>query len=280
MCDLPQRRCSRRTTPMWCEQAEIRWARCGLFEVAAWPFQSLKSSALTRMWRWCQVQSSQKERAETRRGCCCNFADGVALKVRFSHAQYMKMTRDEHVLGFKSCDISICWWIWMLSFLLKLIWIGIDFLLLKFFATFGSVSGLPITVTFGSVLGPQVTVELQVNSWLQSPTRWEPFVAGTMHRRPESTKERVEPTILSLIAVEIRHLTRFALLLQLRFLRYMCLNHVATWVWLITVARIWIKTRFGFRICIIFCNRVFGLDLNLKNLNYFTGIWKRLKVTA
>ena len=156
---------------MWCEQAEIRWARCGLFEVAAWPFQSLKSSALTRMWRWCQVQSSQKERTETRRGCCCNFADGVALKVWFSHAQYMKMTRDEHVLGFKSCDISICWWIWMLSFLLKLIWIGIDFLLLKFFATFGSVSGLPITVTFGSVLGPQVTVELQVNSWLQSPTR-------------------------------------------------------------------------------------------------------------
>ena len=31
-----------------------------------------------------------------------------------------------------------------------------------------------------------------------------------------------------------------------------------------------IYTRFGFRICIIFCNIVFGFDLNLKNLNHFT----------
>ena len=61
---------------------------------------------------------------------------GVALNVWFSHGQYMKMTRDEHVLGYKSCDISIYWWIWMLSFLLKQIWIGIDYFLLNFFATF------------------------------------------------------------------------------------------------------------------------------------------------
>jgi len=27
-----------------------------------------------------------------------------------------------------------------------------------------------------------------------------------------------------------------------------------------------LKTRFGFPICIIFCNIIFGLDLNLKNL--------------
>jgi len=27
-------------------------------------------------------------------------------------------------------------------------------------------------------------------------------------------------------------------------------------------------------------NTIFGLDLNLKNLNHFTGIWKRLKVTV
>jgi len=34
---------------------------------------------------------------------------GFALKVWFLHAQYMKMTRDERVLGFgfESCDISI-----------------------------------------------------------------------------------------------------------------------------------------------------------------------------
>jgi len=83
--------------------------------------------------------------------------------------------------------------------------------------------GLQIIVTFGSVL------RLQVNSGLQPPTRWEPFVAGTMLRRPEPTKEKVEPTILSLIAIEIRHLTRFALLLLLRIQRDMWRNHVATW---------------------------------------------------
>jgi len=106
----------------------------------------------------------------------------------------------------------------MLSILLKQIWIGIYFLL-KFFATFGSLSELQITVTFGSILGLQVTVGLQVNSGLQPPTRWELFVVGTMLRRPEPTKAGVEPTILSIIAIEIRHLTRFALLLQLRILR-------------------------------------------------------------
>jgi len=67
----------------------------------------------------------------------------------------------------------------MLSFLLEQIWIGIDYFLLNFIATFGSVLGL------------------------QPPTRWEPFVAGTMLRRPELTKETVEPTILSIIATEI-----------------------------------------------------------------------------
>jgi len=97
----------------------------------------------------------------------------------------------------------------MLSFLLKQIWIGIDYLLLKFFAT------------FGSVLRLQVTVGLQVNSGLQPPTPWEQFIAGTMLHRPESTKETIEPMILSIIAIEIRHLTRFPFLLLLRVLRYM-----------------------------------------------------------
>jgi len=138
------------------------------------------------------------------RECCCNFSVGVALKVWFSHAQYMKMTRDEHVLG--SCNISIYWRIWMLLFLLQQIWMGIDYFLLNFFATSASVLGLHITVTFGSVLG------LQVNSGFQRGTRCEPFVASTMLRGPEPTKKRAEQTILGIIAIEIRHLTRFALL--------------------------------------------------------------------
>jgi len=105
----------------------------------------------------------------------------------------------------------------MISFLLNKIWIGIHYFFLNFFATLGLVLGLP------------VTVRLQVNSGLQPPTRWEPFVAGTMLRRPEPTKETVEPMFLSIIAIAITHLTRFTLLLLLRIQRYMWRNHVATW---------------------------------------------------
>jgi len=54
---------------------------------------------------------------------------------------------NEHVLVFwcKSCGILVFWWIWMLSFLLNQIWIGIDDILLNFFTTFGSVLGLQVT---------------------------------------------------------------------------------------------------------------------------------------
>jgi len=45
----------------------------------------------------------------------------------------------------------------MLSFLLKQVWIGIDYFLLNFFATFASVLGLQFTITLGSVSGLQVT---------------------------------------------------------------------------------------------------------------------------
>jgi len=83
--------------------------------------------------------------------------------------------------------------------------------------------------TFGSVFGLQATVVLQVNTGLQPTTCWEPFVAGTILCRPEPTKERVEPTNLSIIAIEITHLTKFTLLLMLRIQRYMGLYHVATW---------------------------------------------------
>jgi len=50
-----------------------------------------------------------------------------------------------------------------------------------------------------------------------------------MLRRPEPTKEGIEPRILSKIAIEITHLTMFALLLLLRSLRYTWRNHVAIW---------------------------------------------------
>ena len=69
-----------RTSPTWrtppiymCrKQAEIGWVRRGISIVAwchsvkfcilaAWAFQSQQSCALTRMWRRCQVQLSQKE---------------------------------------------------------------------------------------------------------------------------------------------------------------------------------------------------------------------------
>ena len=152
------------------------------YALAALPFQSQQSGALTSMWRWCQIQPSQNERAIDavcwkNEECCCNLSVGVALKVWFSHAQHMKMTRYEHLLGFKPYDTSIYWLIWKLWFLFKHNWFPIDDFLLNFFAT------------FGSVLGLQVTVRLQVNTGLQPPTRWEPFVAGTMLCRPEPTKE-------------------------------------------------------------------------------------------
>ena len=73
-----------------------------------------------------------------------------------------------------------------------------------------------------------MTVGLQVNTRLQPPAHWETFVAGRMLRRPEPTKEGVELTILSIIAIEIRHLTMFAPAMLLRILRYMWRNHVAT----------------------------------------------------
>jgi len=103
----------------------------------------------------------------------------------------------------------------MLSFLQ--IWTGIDDFLLNFIGI------------FGSVLGLQVTAGPQLNSGLQPPICWGPFVAGTLLRRPEPTKETVKPTTLSIIVITITGLNRFTLLLLLRIQRYMWRNHVATW---------------------------------------------------
>jgi len=119
----------------------------------------------------------------------------------------MKMTGDEHVghLHLNLATIQHIDGFGCYLFCLSTFGLGIDYFVLNFFATFGSILGLQVTVTFGSVLGLQVTVGLQVNTGLQPSTRWEPFVAGTMLRRPEPTEERVEPTILSIIAIEITH---------------------------------------------------------------------------
>jgi len=65
--------------------------------------------------------------------------------------------------------------------------------------------------------------------WIAATDTLGPIFAAIMLRGPKPTKERVEPTILSIIAVEITHLTRFTLLLLLRIQRYMWRNHVATW---------------------------------------------------
>ena len=141
MCNSPPTGCAWRTTPVWHEQTEIRWSRRGIFTVAwcdsvklcalaARRFQTQQSGASTRICRWCQVQPSQKERAIG--AVHCKRRDVVAtslLALHWKSGFRMPNTwkwRDEYVLGFKSCNISIYWWIWMLSFLLKQIWIGID----------------------------------------------------------------------------------------------------------------------------------------------------------
>jgi len=106
---------------------------------------------------------------------------------------------------------------------------------------------------------------LQVNSGLQPPTRWEPFVAGTMLRRPEPTNEKVESTILSTIAIDITHLSRFALLLLLRILRYVWRNHVATWAQANNSGRNLDSNKIRFLHLHYILQYRFGLDLNLKN---------------
>jgi len=60
----------------------------------------------------CQAQQLQKERATgavhcKNKGMLLQPLVGRCIESVFSHYQHMKMTRDEHVHGFKSCDISI-----------------------------------------------------------------------------------------------------------------------------------------------------------------------------
>jgi len=86
---------------MWHGQAIIEWSRWVISIVACYQsgtlcalaarafHHSLQNGAVTRMWRPCQVQPSQKERAIgvvrcKRRGCSYKLSVGVALNVRFT----------------------------------------------------------------------------------------------------------------------------------------------------------------------------------------------------
>jgi len=86
---------------------------------------------------------------------------------------------------------------------------------------------------FSTLLPQFQKLKTAFNSGLHPPTRWGPFLAATMLRSPEPTEERVEPTILSIISIEIRptHVTWFTLLLLLRIQIYMSRNYVATWAY-------------------------------------------------
>jgi len=52
--------------------------------------------------------------------------------------------------------------------------------------------------------------------WIVDTDMLGPIFAVMMLRRPDPNKERSTPTILSIIAIEFTHLTRFTLLLLLR----------------------------------------------------------------
>jgi len=111
--------------------------------------------------------------------------------------------------------------------------------------------------------------QVAAKSKYNTPTRCKPFVAATMLRRPEPIKERVEPATLSIIAIEILHSARFTLLLLLcRLFNDICgVIKSPHGLRLTAVTAIWTETRFGFPICVIFCNIAFEFDLDLKNLN-------------
>ena len=60
--------------------------------------------------------------------------------------------------------------------------------------------------------------------WIAATDTLGHIFAAIMLRFPEPTQERDEPTILSVIAMENTHMTRFTLLLFLRIQRYMWRN--------------------------------------------------------
>jgi len=82
-----------------------------------------------------------------------------------------------------------------------------------------------------------------------------------------------------MIANEITHFD-LVLLLLLRIQRYMWRNHVATRAYNNNSGRNLDLNKTRFSHFHYICNLFFGLDLNLKNLNYFADVWKRLEVTV
>ena len=76
-------------------------------------------------------------------------------------------------------------------------------LLIQFEVAGGRIQKCRIQSTHTS--GLQITVRQQVNSGLQTPICWEPFVGGKLLRRPEPTKERGEQKIFRIIPIEIRY---------------------------------------------------------------------------
>jgi len=82
--------------------------------------------------------------------------------------------------------------------------------------------GLYVVQSCRHINSPIHKLKTTFNSGLQPLSRWEAFVAATLLRRPESTTERVPSTILSIIAIEITHLTRFTPVILLRIQRCVC----------------------------------------------------------
>ena len=99
---------------------------------------------------------------------------------------------------------------------------------------------------------------------------------------PESTKESVEPTILSIITIEITHLTRFTLLLLLRIQRYIWRNHVASWAYTNTSDRNLElnKIRFSYVHYILQYNFWIGFESEKLKSLYWYSMSKRRKVTV
>ena len=124
--DSPQMGCPQRATHkyMWHEQAKIEWSRRVISIIAC--CQSVKLCALAVRVFW-----SQHKKYTSLSFACLIHENGQRWTCS--------------LLGFKSCDIWIYWWIWMLSFLFEQISIGIGYFLLNFIATFGSVLRLQVT---------------------------------------------------------------------------------------------------------------------------------------
>ena len=74
---------------------------------------------------------------------------------------------------------------------------------------------------------PLSQAQIDLQRGFKPPTRWEPFVAVTMLHRPEPPEWRVEPTTLSVTAIEYPHSTWKTLIAVTNSTLYVA-NHHAT----------------------------------------------------